>query len=153
MWFREAFYLSMEKENPLPPKRTDISWQVQVPGWYRTYGYIDKSSRELQKVYRGESTELVWSTPPVHSSGVGKMYWEECQDGTFHFSRYLCERKEKARFWGRLAGLGTRALREFLTPRRSLFYRYGLPVRKSWFFLRDVGRLRRNVKFVAAANH
>jgi hypothetical protein len=49
MWARESFYLSMEKERPLPPKKNDLSWQVKLPGWNRTYGSMSKEDRVNQR--------------------------------------------------------------------------------------------------------
>jgi hypothetical protein len=152
LWARESFYLSMEKERPLPPAKSDLSWHVRVPGWVRTYGSMTKADRALQKVYTGESVDHVWSTPPVKLRDLGEKYWLEVKDGTFAFSSWLEERKVSTYRWSRLMGVGRKALSVLFKPRKSLFYRWPRPIRKSWFFIRDVSTVRRNIKFVAAAN-
>nr|UJQ92002.1 MAG: putative RNA-dependent RNA polymerase [Botourmiaviridae sp.] len=168
MWAREAFYLSLESEKPVPPRITDLSWQVKLPGWFRTYGSMTKDDHIAQKEYSGEVIDLVWSTPPVVCDELGKMYRDEVKEGTFAFSTWLEERKASSRRWARLmtarseGGVlspsclrpirGLSHFKECFKPSAALFYRWSHPVRKTWFFSRDVGRLCRNIKFVAAAN-
>jgi hypothetical protein len=142
----------MAKESPLPPKKSDISWTVHVPGWFRTYGSMTKEDRAAQKEYAGESVDLVWSTPPVSDADVGKKYWLEAQEGTHSFAKWLLERKNNVRRWSRLMRVGKSELKALFKPRRSLYERMLPTVRKNWFFLRDSGCTRRTVKFVAQAN-
>jgi len=149
MWAREAFYLSMENERPLPPKKTELCWKVKVPGWTRTYGSMSEEDRLAQKEYSGECIDLVWSIPPVSDADVGKKYWEEALEGTYSFSSWLSERKSNVSRWSRLMRVGRSELRALFKPRRSLYETFRSPVRKNWFFLRDIGRSRRNIKFVA----
>jgi hypothetical protein len=148
MWARESFYLSMEKERPLPPKKGDLSWQVRLPGWSRTYGSMSKEDRVLQREYAAEAVDVVWSTPPVVGNDLELAYRDEVKEGTFAFSTWLAERKSQSGRWSRLLRVGRGELRVLFKPKKSLFYRWPRPQAKSWFFVRDGAAPRRPVKFV-----
>jgi hypothetical protein len=164
MWARENFYLSMEKERPLPPKKSDLSWHIFVPGWRRTFGSMTEEDREAQKQYAAESVDVVWSTVPVSAPDLEAAYRYEVKEGTFSFSTWLNEYKNSTRRWSRLMGVGRRrcfhqsncsshckgeGLNGLFRPRKSLFFRWPKPIRRSWFFISDVATVRRNIKFVA----
>jgi len=149
MWARESFYLSMEKERPLPPKKSHLSWAVQVPGWRRTYGSQTREDRDAQKQYAAESVDVVWSTVPVSELDLDAKYRNEVKEGTFAFSTWLEERKRSYLRWSRLMGVGKKEFNSLFKPRKSLFFRWPRPIRRSWFFIRDAASVRRNIKFVA----
>jgi len=152
MWARENFYLSMEKEHPLPPKKSHISWNVRVPGWKRTYGSMRKEDHLQQVVYNSESVDWVWCTPPTMTDALESSYRYEVKEGTFAFSSWLNERKCSIRRWSRLMGVSRTELKALFKPRKSLLFRWPKTGRRCWFFIRDVEAPRRNIKFSAQAN-
>jgi len=151
MWARESFYLSMEKERPLPPKKSDLSWSVVVPGWRRTFGTMSKEDRDAQKQYAAESVDVVWSTVPVSERGLEEAYRAEVKEGTFAFSSWLDERKRSYLRWSRLMGVGKKEFSTLFKPRASLFFRWPRPVRRRWFFISDTASVCRSIKFVASS--
>jgi len=150
MWARENFYLSMEKEHPLPPKKNDLSWQVKLPGWSRTYGSMGKEDRVNQREYAAAAVDVVWSTPPVTNADLEVEYRNEVKEGTFSFSTWLAERKAQVGKWSGLLRVGRKELRVLFKPSRRLFDRWPRPMSKSWFFVRDESASRRFVKFSSA---
>jgi hypothetical protein len=91
--------------------------------------------------------DVVWSTPPVVNTDLETLYREEVKEGTFAFSTWLAERKSQVGRWSRLLRVGRSELKSLFKPRKSLFYRWPRPPKRSWFFVRDGAGLRRPVKF------
>jgi hypothetical protein len=149
MWHRESFYLSMEKENPLPPEEGDVCWSFEIDGWKRSYGVMGACDVEAQKEHAALVVEQCWlrSFSPAQSS---ENYRASVKEGTFEFSSFLAWRK--GTFVRRMLGLTSCRFKEWLKPKRSVYEKFmARPVvAKRWFYLRAVERQSRNIVFVSS---
>jgi len=130
LWEREAWHLSLSKEEPLPIKRCVLDQQRKPHGWeLREVSVVTKEMKDVQREAGPEFVLCAWSNASLVDDGdyrsrvsLGTPNWEGWKAGRISLNR-------KAR----LLGLSVRNVVRYLAPRRNLLDR--LPSRRKRVWL------------------
>jgi len=118
LWDREAWYLSLPAEPPMPVRRCVLD-QARIPEGYelREVSVVTKEIRRLGREAAGSFVELAWS--PVTGLFNDSDYAERVRSGCANFYGWLESRLSLSKR-ARLLGLSPRNCYRYLRPPRSL---------------------------------
>jgi len=116
-WAREAWYLSLEKEDPLPAPIGPYSCR---PTGYK-YICVPHITKEIRSAGEGVAAAFVdaaWNRP---NNDIVNDWFAEMRNGTFDWGYWAESRSKNARKRARLLGLSVANARRFLRPSRKLY--------------------------------
>lgn len=130
LWFREAWYLSLEVEKPLPSPYSE--WMRKPEGW--THCRVEKITKEHRKWQKEVSMAFVESSWLPPQPGRDREWEEELVFGLFDYGHFFHQRTLGIRRRARLLNLSIRNTRRFLSPDRNLLLnkKFVLPRRGVW---------------------
>lgn len=117
LWDREAWYLSLETESPIPAPISD--WACKPIGYkHISVGKITKEMREIQKGVGAAFVASAWKDEAQVSDDD---WFKTMRINTFDHGYWLKRRSSGALKRAKLLGLSVANTRRFLRPSRSLF--------------------------------
>nr|WPR16985.1 MAG: RNA-dependent RNA polymerase [Sjack associated botourmia-like virus 20] len=120
MWDREAWYLSLEAERPLPMPFSE--WQRRPAGFvYHRVEKITKEIKEEQKLVANAFVEGAW-LPPLDRDDTS-LWNEKLREGCFNWSDWSYQRSFGSLKRAKLLGLSHQNAKRYLRPSRLLFDR------------------------------
>jgi len=116
LWTREAWYLSLEVEKPIPAPFA--SWSNPPPGF--KFIRVAERTKEISEAEEGLAAafvEAAWMSP---KGGVND-WFSELKLDSYDYGHWFHTRSHDLKKRAKLLGLSPRNTQRFLKPRRSLF--------------------------------
>nr|UUW21026.1 MAG: RNA-dependent RNA polymerase [Hangzhou botourmia-like virus 5] len=134
LWIRESWYLSLEKERPIPAPFS--CWSNKPVGF--KFLRVPERTKEIRESEEGLASAFVEAAWMVPRNGIND-WFDEMREGTYDYGSWFSERSRNLKKRSKLLGLSKRNAQRFLKPDRSLFkddahksIRYGVWVKEDF---------------------
>jgi len=116
LWIREAWYLSLEQEKPIPAPFA--SWSNPPPGY--KFMRVEKKTKEILQAEEGLSAAFVEAAWMPARSGVDG-WFDELKSGSYDYGHWFFTRSNDLKRRAKLLGHSRRFAQRYLKPNRNLF--------------------------------
>jgi len=134
LWIREAWYLSLEREKPIPAPFSE--WSNKPVGF--KFMRVPERTKEIRASEEGLSAAFVEAAWMKSRCGVNE-WFDELKEGSYDYGYWFWERSRNLTRRSKLLGLSKRNAQRKLKPLRSLFkdeshksVRYGVWVKEDF---------------------
>jgi len=132
-WARESWYLSMEKESPLPAFDSEFSC---LPTGYKCIK-VPRITKEHKLASEGVSAAWLDSAWRSKFVDTVQLWFDRMRHGTYDWHSWYLSRTKNALFRARLLKVSVRNATRYLRPKRSLFNDDNFKSQKYTIWVRD----------------